>query len=230
MVKRFLANAAMMIVVSAVGLLSAANAETASEVTPGSASSIQGHDHGEPFAGGVTASGGFTGDVVEGAADATVTIIEYASLSCPHCARFHSDVYSRLKTDYIDTGKVRFIYRDFPLNEAAIVGSIIARCGGETGYVSMVDALLSNQDQWLRSANVFEELLGFASRGGLNQKQVYACLEDESLGQSVLNRMQSAAQDLGVNSTPTVMINGTEFSQSGNYQAISQQLDTLLAK
>lgn len=183
-----------------------------------------------PYAGEVTVSGGFTGDVIEGSDEAKVTVIEYASLSCPHCANFHKTIYPQLKSAYIETGKVRFIYRDFPLNEAAMVGTMIARCSGQAGYTAMIDALLTNQDQWLRAQDVFSALLAQAKFAGMDQDRVYTCLEDQQLGQSVLQRRQLAVDTAGVNSTPTLLIDGVEFSQTGDFQAISQQIDALLTQ
>jgi len=165
-------------------------------------------DPTQPYAGTLTESGGFTGDVIEGNADAKVTVIEYASLTCPHCASFHKSIYNPMKPDYIDSGKIRFIYRDFPLDNFALAASVIARCGGEKRFVGMVDLLLDKQDQWRGADNVLDELKRLARLGGLGSEQIDACMSDQELGQSIVDRARQGQDVFEVRSTPTVLING----------------------
>jgi protein-disulfide isomerase len=180
------------------------------------------------YAGTVTESGGFTGDVLEGDADAPVTIIEYASLTCPHCASFHDRIYKQLKTDYIDTGKVKFIYRDFPLNNPAIAASIIARCGGKDRYTAFIDLFLTQQDRWTRAEDWMGELQKMARFGGLGADQINACLADQALGQSVVNRTRAASEVFRVNSTPTIIVNGKVFEGSRDFGSMSKAIDAML--
>jgi len=186
-------------------------------------------DPTEPFAGELTESGGFTGDVVEGSPDAKVTVIEYASLTCPHCASFHKSIYNPMKPDYIDNGKIRFIYRDFPLDNFALAASVIARCGGEKRFVGMVDLLLDKQSQWRGADNVLDELKRLARLGGLGSEQIDACMSDQELGQSIVDRARQGQDVFDVSSTPTVLINGKKF-RATNLAAMRAELDAALAE
>ncbi len=180
------------------------------------------------YAGTVTESGGFTGDVLEGDADAPVTIIEYASLTCPHCASFHDRIYKQLKTDYIDTGKVKFIYRDFPLNNPAIAASIIARCGGKDRYTAFIDLFLTQQDRWTRAEDWMGELQNMARIGGLSVDKINACLQDKALGQSVIDRYRAGSETFQISSTPTVLVNGNKYEGEMSVQALSEFIDSKL--
>lgn len=181
----------------------------------------------QPYAGTTTESGGFTGDVVEGGADAKVTIIEYASLTCPHCATFHDEIYGALKPDYIESGKVRFIFRDFPLDNFAMAASMIARCGGESRYTKFVHLFMEKQKEWTRSDNVIDELKRLALLGGMNSAKVDACVADEALGQSILDRAREGQDFFNVSSTPTILINGEKF-RAVSYEAVKEKIDSLL--
>lgn len=177
------------------------------------------------YEGRVTESGGFTGDVAEGAADAPVTVIEYASLTCPHCATFHDTIYKSLKETHIDTGKIRFIYRDFPLNNPAIAASIVARCGGEDRYLAFVDLFLSQQDQWTRAQDWMGELQKMARLGGLGAERINACLSDTPLGQSIIDRYRAGQDVFGVNSTPTIIVDGEKYEGAMNASALGAYID-----
>jgi len=180
------------------------------------------------YAGTTTASGGFTGDVLEGSPDAPVTIIEYASLTCPHCAAFHESIYKPLKESHIDTGKVNFIYRDFPLNNPAIAASIIARCGGEDRYLAFVDLFLSQQDRWTRAEDWMGELQNMAKLGGLGVDKINECLSDAPLGQSVIDRYRAGGDVFKVNSTPTLIIDGKTYTGALNKDALAAFIDAKL--
>ncbi len=181
----------------------------------------------EPYAGTITESGGFTGDVVEGSPDAKVTVIEYASLTCPHCASFHKTIYNPLKPDYIDNGKIRFIYRDFPLDNFALAASVIARCGGERRMVGLVDLFLDKQPEWRGADNILDELKRLARLGGLGSDQIDKCMSDQALGQSIVDRARNGQEVFDVNSTPTVLINGEKF-RATSLGAMREKLDSLL--
>ena len=180
------------------------------------------------YAGTTTESGGFTGDVVEGNPDSPVTIIEYASLTCPHCAAFHNQTYKRLKADYIDTGKIAFIYRDYPLNDPAMAATLIARCAGEEKYLAFIDLFLSQQDKWTRSQDLMGELRKMAKFGGLGEDKINKCLSDRALGQSVLDRMHAGTEAFKVNSTPTVVINGETYKGGRDFNTMAAAIDALL--
>jgi len=180
------------------------------------------------YAGTVTPSGGFTGDVLEGSPDAPVTIIEYASLTCPHCASFHEQTYKQLKTEYIDTGKVKFIYRDFPLNNPAIAASIVARCGGEDKYLGFVDLFLTQQDKWTRAEDWMGALQQMAKIGGLTTDKINACLSDQALGQSIIDRYRAGSDVFKVNSTPTLIMDGKKYEGGNDFGSLSKAIDAKL--
>ena len=147
-------------------------------------------------------------DKVEGRADAPVTIVEYASMTCPHCAKFHTTVYPTLKSRYIDTGKVRFIFREFPLDPLAAAGSMLARCaGGDDKYFAMIDALFQQQKEWVVQKPL-EPLLAIAKQAGFTQESFNTCLADQKILDGIEQVRRRAAEKLGVNSTPTFFING----------------------
>ena len=180
------------------------------------------------YAGNVTASGGFTGDVAEGSASAPVTIIEYASLSCPSCAKFHAGTYPALKSQYIDTGKVRFILRDFPLNESAFAATILARCGGAQAYLPFAHHYLSTQDSWAFGDDWLNRIETIGKQRGLDAQRVDACLKDGALFQSINERRKAGVAMFGVNSTPTLVINGQRYDGRSDFGSLSQVIDSML--
>ncbi|HEX6959325.1 MAG TPA: DsbA family protein [Ferrovibrio sp.] len=147
-------------------------------------------------------------DMVLGKADAPVTIIEYASMTCPHCAHFDQEVLPAIKTEFIDTGKVKLIFRDFPLDQLAFVGSIMARCAGPEKYFTYVDVLFAQQVEWATAKDPVAALKQIGRLGGMTSEQFDACLKDKALGDYILQSRLDANQKLGVNSTPTLIIDG----------------------
>jgi protein-disulfide isomerase len=142
-----------------------------------------------------------------GHADAPVTIVEYSSLSCPHCAAFHKEVLPELKTEYIDTGKVRYVVREFPLNDAALAGAVIARCLDPSRYFAFVDMLFSKQEDWAFKDDAFAPLKKFAKQAGLPDDQFNKCLDDEALQKKILAVREQGAKE-GVSGTPSFFVNG----------------------
>jgi protein-disulfide isomerase len=147
-------------------------------------------------------------DRVLGSADAPVTIVEYASMTCPHCAHFHETTYPELKKRYIDTGKVRYIFREFPLDITAAAGSMLARCAGEDKYFSMLEVLFHQQKQWAVQKPI-PALLAIAKQAGFSQQSFEACLANQKMLEDLEKGRDRAATKFGVNSTPTFFINGT---------------------
>jgi protein-disulfide isomerase len=147
------------------------------------------------------------GDHVLGNPNAPVTVIEYASLTCPHCAHFHETTYPDLKKKYIDTGKVRFVFREFPLDQLALAGSLLARCAGKDKFFPMLEALFSQQKDWVVQKPL-QPLLAIAKQAGFTQQSFDACLENQQLIQGIEETRTRAAQKLNVSSTPTFFING----------------------
>jgi protein-disulfide isomerase len=166
-------------------------------------------------------------DRVLGQADAPITIIEYASLTCPHCAAFDHDTLPKIKQNWIDTGKAKLVYRDFPLDGLALRAAMVARCAPPERYFSFIDALFQGQSNWARSSNQ-EEALGalgrFARLGGISDEKFQSCIKDEKLADAVAASRVVAAQEYGVDSTPTFFINGTKMVGEASYEAFDKAL------
>lgn len=141
---------------------------------------------------------------------APVTVVEYASLTCSHCASFHIGTFAKLKADYIDTGKVRFIYRDFPLDQAAFQASILARCAGSERFFAFVEVLYGQQQSWSRHADPLVALQMLAGLGGVSPAKYDACLKDRKLGDGILSMRLEGEQRYGVTSTPSFLVNGVK--------------------
>lgn len=170
-------------------------------------------------------------DMVLGKADAPITIIEYASLTCPHCAAFHADVLPALKTEYVDTGKAKLIFRDFPLDQQALFGAVLARCGGPEKYYSFLNVLFVQQRQWIDPQNnpqqVVANLKQIGRLGGVSSEQFDKCLQDKAMGEYILNSRLEGNQKHGVNSTPTLIINGKTESGVPAIADLRKKLDAL---
>ncbi len=156
-------------------------------------------------------------DVVEGKADAPVVIVEYASMTCSHCAAFHHDVYPTLKKDFIDTGKVKFILREFPLDERAAAAFMLARSLGDKRDAA-IDFLFAQQRNWAFTETPFESLANAVKQLGIGQEKFEEVLKDEKL-QKAIYAVAEQGQKFGVNATPTFFINGVKFD--GRMEAAS---------
>lgn len=169
-------------------------------------------------------------DFVIGKADAPVTIIEYASLTCPHCARFHNEVLPKIKSEYVDTGKVRLVYRDFPLDRMALTASALARCAGRERFFGFLGLLFQRQMQWAASKNPMEELAKVAALGGLSQDDIDGCFKDEKLVKEIAQQKFDAAQKFKINSTPSFIINGRKFEGEPTFDGLKAAINPLLPK
>jgi protein-disulfide isomerase len=138
--------------------------------------------------------------------DAPVTIIEYASATCPHCARYHSDTFPALKEEYIDTGRVRYVFREFPFDDLALAAFMLARCAPEERFFPIIDVLFEEQQTWTQ--NPRDELLKIARMAGFTPETFEQCLQDEEVASGILEIRTRAAELFGVNSTPTFFVNG----------------------
>jgi protein-disulfide isomerase len=157
---------------------------------------------------GELAQPGPLGDAVLGKPDAPVTVIEYASLTCSHCARFHVETYPELKKQYIDTGKVRFILREFPLDPLATAGFMLARCQGDAQYHAIADMLFERQKSWAFVDKPLDALQQMMRQAGMSQEKFESCLRDQKLYDGIVAVRDRAANTFKVNSTPTFFING----------------------
>jgi len=167
---------------------------------------------------------------VIGDPSAPVEIIEYASLTCSHCADFHTEILPKLKEDYIDTGKAYLVYQDFPLNAPALQASMVARCLPDSRYFGFIGLLFKTQERWAFNADYLNALRQNAKLAGLNDQAFDACLENESLQQSLALTMQAASKKWEINSTPTFVINGGEEIIRGakDYSEFKTTLDSIL--
>lgn len=150
-------------------------------------------------------------DMVLGSENAPVTIIEYASLTCSHCRQFELTTYPELKKRYIDTGKVRFIFREFPLNEVDMLAVVLARCANKDAYFPFVETLFEKQDQWAVQ-NPVPPLLALSKQAGFTEESFRQCASNQQLIQNVNAARERAAGKFGVDSTPTFFINGEKRS------------------
>jgi protein-disulfide isomerase len=148
------------------------------------------------------------GDVAQGPADAKVTIVEYASMTCSHCAAFHRDTYPELKKRYIDTGKVRYILREFPLDPLATAGFMLARCEGEKKFYPIVDMLFQQQRAWAFTEKPLDALRQMMRQAGISQEKFDSCLKDQKLYEAVNAVKNRGVETFKVDSTPTFFING----------------------
>jgi protein-disulfide isomerase len=148
------------------------------------------------------------GDVVLGNPDAKATVIEYASLTCSHCANFHEKTWPELKAKYIDTGKIRFILREFPLDPLATAGFMLARCLGNEKYYPVVDLLFNTQKTWAFSEKPVDALSTLMKQAGYSQESFEACLKNQKIYEAVNEVRDRGAKTFGVTSTPTFFVNG----------------------
>lgn len=167
-----------------------------------------------------------------GAADAKVKMVEYASFTCPHCAQFHTDVYGKLKKDYIDTGKVHFTLREVYFDRYGLWASMVARCGGEMRYFSIQDILFSTQQDWAGSqdpAVVAKNLKTIALSVGMDSAAVDTCMNDAAMAEALIARSDTNMKADDVQGTPTIFVNGTKYSNM-SYDDLKVILDAELAK
>ena len=169
------------------------------------------------------------GDRSLGKDDAPVTIVEYASMTCPHCAAFHEQTYPELKKRYIDTGKVRFIFREFPLDPLAAGASMLARCAPKQQFFPMIETLFHEQRKWAVEKPL-PPLLALAKQAGFSEKTFNDCLSDQKILDALEAERERASKKFGVQSTPTVFVNGKLQRGSMSIEELAKVIDPLLAK
>lgn len=169
-------------------------------------------------------------DMALGPKDAVVTITEYASMTCPHCSRFAEDVFPKIKADYIDTNKIRYVFREFPLDIKAAAGAMLARCIAKDDagkYFAVIDTLFKSQDAWTGS-NTTESLKLIGKQTGLTGDEVESCLKDQALLDKIAADQKYANEVLKVNSTPTFFINGDMVKGEIAFEDFKKKIDPLL--
>jgi protein-disulfide isomerase len=170
------------------------------------------------------------GDMAIGSKDASVTIIEYASMTCPHCAAFTKDVFPKIKSEYIDTGKVRFIFREFPLDKIALAASATARCiakDDSAKYFTLIDIIFKQQNDLVADPLAVINRLG--KQAGFSEAQIKACVDDDpSTKQKIIDDLKYASETLKVNSTPNFFVNGTQVKGETSFEAFEKMIKPLL--
>ncbi len=162
--------------------------------------------------------------------NAPVTIEEYASLTCSHCGHFYTETFGQIKKEYIDTGKVLFVYHDFPLNTPARDASIIARCLPKDRYFKFIDFLFETQSKWAYEGDYMKSLMQNAKLLGGSEARLQACLDSMDIKREIAATMQSASQERGIQSTPTFFINGEMLKGAQPFAVFKEKIDQLLTK
>ncbi|MEX2648440.1 MAG: DsbA family protein [Alphaproteobacteria bacterium] len=174
------------------------------------------------------ARAGTYGEHALGPEDAPVTVIEFASMTCPHCAAFHNETFGKLRETYIDPGKIRFVFRDFPLDGVAVRAAALAHCAGPERYFGFLDVLFQTQSTWARDPDPMAALTKIGRLGGLDAATIQGCLNDGDLIDSILGSRQRGEQEFDVSSTPTLVINGEVYDGDRTFEAMSKAIDALL--
>jgi protein-disulfide isomerase len=169
-------------------------------------------------------------DRILGNPDAPITIVEYASLTCPHCAHFTNDVLPELKKKWIDTGKAKLVLRDYPLDEPALRAAMIARCAPPDRYYAFVDTFFGSQEKWVTARDYRDVLARLVKLGGMSREEFDQCLKNTTLENKIVEGRLIASKELDVNSTPTFFINGTKFTGAPTVEEFDKALSALAAK
>ena len=171
-------------------------------------------------------------DFVIGDKDAPITIIEYASMSCSHCASFHNSTLNDLKTEYIDTGKVRFVFRDFPFNYPALLGGMMMRCIPNEVRYDYMNALYLLQKSWVvrENATTMQELYKIMQSGGMTKDEFDACYSNEQLENEILEGVIAAQKEFNIRSTPSFLVNGNLIEGNKSIKEFRQIIDKILSE
>jgi protein-disulfide isomerase len=169
-------------------------------------------------------------DMALGPKDAAVTVTEYASMTCPHCAAFTNEVFPKIKEAFIDTNKIRFVFREFPLDIKAAAGSMLARCIAKDDgakYFAVTELLFKTQEDWVMK-DTAASLTRIGKQAGLSQEAVENCLKDQALLDKIAADQKYANEVLKVNSTPTFFINGDKVTGETSFEEFSKKITPLL--
>ena len=170
---------------------------------------------------------GQLGEKVLGPADAKVTVVEYASMSCPHCAHFDATTFDDFRLKYIDSGKVRYIFREFPLNAPAYAVAMVARCAPADKYFDVVHTYFRSQDKWLTATDLKAAILEIAKGFGFTDQSFDACVANQALFKA-LNDVRDRGAAFGVQATPTFFINGKKFEGALSLEELDKAIQPLL--
>jgi len=192
-------------------------AESETRVAQADAEPAAAQDESKPF-----------GDIVMGDPDAPVTVIEYSSMTCPHCARFHTNTLPALKEQYIDTGKVNYIMREFPLDNLAAAASMLARCMPEDKFYPFVDMLYEKQAEWANSDDPLRELRQISKVAGFTEERFNSCLSDQQALDYIQQVRDTGNQQYDIRSTPTLIINGQKLEGNQSIDQLQAVIDPML--
>ncbi len=191
-----------------------------------SASAEEPHDKGKAL----LAAASPLGDRVLGKPDAPVVLIEYASATCPHCAEFHQTVLPQIKTEYIDTGKVKYILREFPLDPLALAVFMLTRCLPEDKFFATTDLLFRRQKLWAKAENPAVEITKIMSMAGMNKERFEACLNNTDMAKSMSDFTKKSAADFGIKGTPALFVNGAFVDGHKDMSDVKVALDKAIAE
>ncbi len=183
---------------------------------------------GKAFADKLLAAAPSLGERSIGRADAPVVVIEYASATCPHCAEFHEKILPLIRTEYVDTGKVRFIFREFPLDQLAMAVFLLARCVPEEKFFSTIDMLFRRQQTWMNTRK--KELLRVMQLSGMDEAAFETCLKREDISKAIFDSTMKARDEFGIKGTPAIFINGKMVDGHKDFAEIKTAIDAALSQ
>ena len=166
-------------------------------------------------------------EIFLGNKDAKIVVIEYASMTCSHCANFHKEVYPKIKENYIDTNKIKFIFRDFPLDKQALFASVLAKCAPKDKYFNFVKLILTNQEKWISNDDTFmNKLRNIGKLAGLNENKINSCFKDEKMVDNIIRTRSIGEEKYNISSTPSLIINEKKYSAMSyeNFEKIIENL------
>ena len=167
-------------------------------------------------------------DRILGNAGAKITIIEYASMTCPHCAEFHTGTFQTLKTEYIETGKVKFIYRDYPLDRLALAAAMMARCAPKERYYPILEIIFRTQENWAKQADPAKALAQIGLLSGISENTYNACVANKKIYEGVMKIRSDGGEKFNIQSTPTIIINGKPIKGQLTAETLRLILDSEL--
>jgi len=170
------------------------------------------------------------GDRTLGQKDAPVVLIEYASATCPHCAEFHENLLPQIKKEYIDTGKVRFIFREFPLDQLALGAFMLTRCLPEDRYFEALDLLFREQKVWAKSSNPADELFKITQTFGMDRTGFEACVKREDLAKAIIESTKQASSDFAIKGTPALFVNGKMIDGHKDMAEVKAAIDQAIGQ
>ena len=166
-------------------------------------------------------------EIFLGNKDSKIVVIEYASMTCIHCANFHKEVYPKIKENYIDTNKIKYIFRDFPLDKQALFGSVLARCAPREKYFDFVKLILNTQKKWISNDDTFmDKLKNIGKLAGLNENKINTCFKNEQIVDKIIKSRSVGEQKYNISSTPSLIINEKKYSAMSyeNFEKIIEHL------